>query len=386
MKTERGEIKASLKIIHLANHVLEIGNGIVNVVIDLACSQADAGHDVVVASAGGEYEAVLAKHGVKHVHLEQKPQLHKLPSMCRKFDELVVREKPDVVHVHMMTGALIAKIVRLWRSYRIVSTVHNEFQRSARLMGVADIVVAVSAAVEKAMIRRGIPAARMRNIENGTIDSPRRMQSVERPAVPELVHPNVVTIAGMYRRKGIAVLMDAFSRIERSKGAHLYLIGDGPDRAEFEQLMLKYAMCDRVHFLGFQTDAAAFLKQTDIFALASFNDPCPLVISEAREAGCPIVGSSVDGIPQALDFGEAGLLVPPGDVGALAGALDILLTDSAVRANWADRAKANLDRLRVSRVSQDYLAIYEETIGRTPSRIATINGRSKTALAETETV
>src|ERR1700722_5867845 len=47
-----------MKIIHLANHVLEIGNGIVNVMVDLACGQADAGHDVVVASSGGEYETL----------------------------------------------------------------------------------------------------------------------------------------------------------------------------------------------------------------------------------------------------------------------------------------------------------------------------------------
>lgn len=385
MKTKQGETKAPLKIIHLVNHVLEIGNGIVNVVIDLACTQADAGHAVVVASAGGEHEAVLAEHGVKHVRLEQSPHPYKLLSMCWKLNWLVMREKPDVVHVHMMTGALIAKLVRLWRSYRIVSTVHNEFQRTARLMGVADMVVAVSAAVEKSMIRRGIPASRMRNIENGTIDSPRRNRDVERPAVQELNHPNVVTIAGMYHRKGIAVLMDAFSRIERDKQAHLYVIGDGPDRQQFEQLMIRYAMYDRVHFLGFQTDAAAFLRQTDIFALASFNDPCPLVISEAREVGCAIVGTNVDGIPQALDFGEAGMLVPPGDVTALAGALDTLLADPAVRAEWAQRAHANIDRLSVSRVSRDYLAIYEQVIGRAPSRVVTSDAPSHAVLAETKT-
>src|SRR5258707_7194544 len=108
-KTKHGTTSAPLKIIHLANHVQEVGNGIVNVVIDLACSQADAGHDVLVASAGGEYEALLARHGVRHVHLAQQPKPSKLAAMCWQFNKLVMREEPDVVHVHMVTGALIAK-------------------------------------------------------------------------------------------------------------------------------------------------------------------------------------------------------------------------------------------------------------------------------------
>jgi glycosyltransferase involved in cell wall biosynthesis len=368
-KIKGDKTSAPMKILHLANHVQEIGNGIVNVVIDLACSQADAGHDVLVASAGGEYETLLARHGVRHVHLAQEPKPAKFASMCWKFNRLIRREKPHVVHVHMMTGALIARIMRLGRTYRIVGTVHNEFQRSAKVMGFADLTVAVSSAVAQSMERRGIPASRLRTVTNGTIDSPRRDPDAERPAVVELLlHPNVVTIAGMYRRKGIGVLVDAFSRIDKNKlSAHLYVIGNGPDRAEFEAQAVRLAMADRVHFLGFQTDAPAFLAQTDVFALASFKDPCPLVISEAREAGCAIVGSNVDGIPQALDFGDAGMLVPPGDVDALADALQAMLTDKVARENWQARAKANLDRLRVSRVSRDYLSIYEEVIGRVPT-------------------
>lgn len=367
--TQGAPVSAPLKIVHLANHVQEIGNGIVNVVIDLACSQADAGHDVLVASAGGEYEALLARHGVRHVRLAQEPKPSKLASMCWQFNRLIVREKPNVVHAHMITGALIARIVRLGRSYRIVTTIHNEFQRSAPLMGIADRAVAVSAAVAQSMQRRGIPVSRLRTVANGTIDSPRRDRNAKRPAVATLLHPNVVTIAGMYRRKGVGVLVDAFARIDRDTiPAHLYVIGNGPDLEEFKAQAVSLEIADRVHFLGFQPDAPAFLAQTDVFALASFNDSCPLVISEAREAGCAIVGSDVDGIPQALDFGGAGVLVPPGDASALADALRTMLVDTRVREQWQARARANLEWLRVSRVSRDYVSIYEEVIGRVSSQ------------------
>lgn len=360
---------APLKIIHLANHVLEIGNGIVNVMIDLACSQADAGHDVTVASAGGEFEALLAKHGVKHIDLVQQPKLSQLFSLCWKFNRIVSREKPDIVHAHMMTGMLVAKLVRFGRPYRLVSTVHNEFQRSAIVMGLADRVVAVGSAVAASMARRGVSAKRLRTVGNGTINSPRRPRSDdsgrENTAVPELMHPNVVTVAGMYHRKGIGVLIQAFSKIElNDRQPNLYVVGDGPDRAGFEAQAMSLGLHDRVHFLGFRADAPALLAQADVFTLASFRDPFPLVVIEAREAGCAIVASDVDGIPEAVGFGDAGMLVQPGDSEALTQALQAMLSDDVAREGWRARAKRNLAWFEVSRVSHEYLSVYEEVVGR----------------------
>ncbi|MFN9399226.1 MAG: glycosyltransferase, partial [Dolichospermum sp.] len=60
-----------MRILHITNHLQKIGNGIVNVAVDLACLQAQNGFDVAVASAGGEYETLLADYGVKHFHLNQ---------------------------------------------------------------------------------------------------------------------------------------------------------------------------------------------------------------------------------------------------------------------------------------------------------------------------
>jgi hypothetical protein len=60
-----------MRILHILNHIQEIGNGIVNVAIDLACLQAKAGHEVSVASAGGEYEELLSRYGAKHFKLDQ---------------------------------------------------------------------------------------------------------------------------------------------------------------------------------------------------------------------------------------------------------------------------------------------------------------------------
>ncbi|MEJ0004283.1 MAG: glycosyltransferase [Pararobbsia sp.] len=448
-----------MKIIHLANHVLECGNGIVNVMVDLACGQADAGHEVVVASSGGQYETLLAAHGVRHLRLVQEPRPERLLAMCWRLGRMVRAERPDIVHAHMMTGVLIARVVRgigPGATYRLVSTVHNEFQRSATVMGIADRVVAVSTAVAASMRRRGVSDTRLRTIPNGTINSPRTAVSrrappdavtttrgklahpaasvqAVRPAAPSaavqsvgsgvlsaalqtagsaapsvvaravgsavpsavvqavgsavpaetaqaarsvapsaagaaarLKRPNVMTVAGMYRRKGIDVLLRAFALVAGGQvtNAHLYIVGEGPDREEFETLSHELGLDDCTHFLGFRADVPALLAACDVFVLPSLQEPFGLVISEAREAGCAVVASDVGGIPEAMDFGQAGLLVPPGDHEALGGVLNDLLADEALRESWRARARLDLDWLKVERVNADYLALYEEVLGR----------------------
>jgi glycosyltransferase involved in cell wall biosynthesis len=376
--TEKMMRKSPLKIMHLANHVQEIGNGIVNVVVDLACGQADDGHDVIVVSSGGQFERLLEEHGVKHIRLIQASKLKLIFSMFRGFFRIVRQEKPNIVHVHMVTGLVIARLTRLGQGYRLIGTVHNVNSRSAVLMGIADRVVAVSASVASTMSKRGVAKAKLRTIGNGTIGSPRvafarrgERDGIESPLHPadaspleQFKRPNVVTVAGMYQHKGIRVLLDAFAAIrDEHPQAHLYLVGDGPDRAEFEAAAKNLGLGLRAHFMGFRRDIDAVLAQTDIFALASYGDSAPLVLCEAREAGCAMVGTDADGIPELLGFGDGGIVIPVGDTSALSSALTQLLGSSDVREIWRNKAKIGLEYFTVKRVTSQYMKIYEESLG-----------------------
>jgi glycosyltransferase involved in cell wall biosynthesis len=351
-----------MRIIHLANHIQLIGNGIVNMMIDLACLQAQAGHDVVVASSGGEFETLLARHGVRHVHLAQSRDPWRAPAMLLEFNRLVRRFDPDVVHAHMMTGTLLARFGVMRRRFVVIATVHNEFQRSASLMRFADRVVAVTQAVSASMALRGVPAARLSVVLNGTIGTP-RLAGVPMPPSPHLQRPAITTVAGMYQRKGIQDLLRAFARLrERFPQATLYLVGNGPDRAMMEALAQELGLEDCAHFAGFVGNPAAYLAETDVFVLASHKEPGGLVLCEAREAGCAVVATRVDGNPEMVGGEESALLVPPADPEALAGAIGRLLDDSAFRAELAARGQRNLAEFSVQRVCEAYLQIYEHTI------------------------
>jgi glycosyltransferase involved in cell wall biosynthesis len=349
-----------MRIVHLANHAHNAGNGIVNVMVDLACMQARAGHDVTIASSGADYESLLAREGVRHVCLPQAPKPKYVPAMVAGFNRLIATREPDVVHAHMMSGALLARFGVLRRRYALVTTVHNEFQKSASVMRVGDRVVGVTAAVAALMAQRGVPAHKLAAVLNGTIGTP-RLADTALPESPRLGRPSIVTICGMYQRKGIVELLRAFARLyPRFPAAKLYLVGEGPDRVQFEALARALGIDARVHFTGFVADPRAYLAEADVFVLASHREPAGLVLSEAREAGCAIVATHVDGIPEMLDHGEAGVLVPARDDAALADAIEQLFTDEAARAALVARAQCNLERYHVRRVCDEYQAIYDE--------------------------
>jgi glycosyltransferase involved in cell wall biosynthesis len=96
----------------------------------------------------------------------------------------------------------------------------------------------------------------------------------------------------------------------------------------------------------------------DVFILASRADPAPLVLSEAREAGLAVIGTRVDGIPELLESGAAGLLVPPAAPERLAAALLEVLETPQTLHHHRERSQFNLERLALSRVATETLAVY----------------------------
>lgn len=349
-----------MKILHILNHIRKVGNGIVNVAVDLACLQAQAGHQVSVVSSGGDYEKLLTQQQVNHFLLDQTRTWRNLIPAVSQYRAVVQQVQPDIVHAHMMTGVVLAKALRLNSRYRLVSTVHNDFQRSATLMGLADRVIAVSQAVADSMHRRGIPQSKLRVVHNATIGSPRQRPAIACEPLP-LQRPAITTVAGLNPRKGIADLIEGFNQVAATLStAHLYIVGDGPIRSQFESQAKASPFAQRIHFEGFQLEPQRYLRSTDVFVLASRQEPFGLVISEAREAGCAIIASRTGGIPEALDGGSAGLLIAPGDSASIAAALRLLLEDSACLTHWQQKAQQNLENLGVARMHKETFALYED--------------------------
>ncbi|MBV8096332.1 MAG: glycosyltransferase [Acetobacteraceae bacterium] len=228
-------------------------------------------------------------------------------------------------------------------------------------MGTADRVIGVSGFVTQSMIRRGIPARKVRTVLNGTIHSPRSPGSPSHAAI--LSRPAILHVGGLHPRKGVDDLIKAFAIIcRRFPEAHLYLVGSGPHQAEYEALARDVAPAGRVVFRGHTDDPGSYMRGADIFVLASRSEPASLVLSEAREAGCAVVATDVGGNKEMLENGAAGILVPPDRPDLLANALSDLLGEPQCLAEAKARSQINIEKMSLRRVAAETEQVYREIL------------------------
>jgi glycosyltransferase involved in cell wall biosynthesis len=363
-----------MRVLHILNDVTDRGNGIVNCAVDLAIEQAREGHEVAVISAGGPYQQLLESNRVFHLHLDQSRRPMQILRAANQFHKQLRLFKPDVVHAHMRTGLLLAWYWHHFESFALVGHVHNVHDRESVVMGLADRVIAVSESVGTTMEASGISRAKIRVVLNRTMYSARqpRLEDVE-PA--KLTGRPIVTVCGMTRRKGVEELIAAFDKVGREiKDAHLYLVGDGPERGDFEQLARVSPFSDRIHFEGFKAVPQAYMLSAEVFVLAARRESFGLVLLEAREAGCAIVATNTDGISEALDNGRSGILVPPCDPESLADALCKMLMNDEERMQWKERARLGIEKFSIGRMAREVGDVYDDLLGekkwRERSRIA----------------
>jgi glycosyltransferase involved in cell wall biosynthesis len=175
----------------------------------------------------------------------------------------------------------------------------------------------------------------------------------------------VVFVGGMYTHKGVGVILRAFRRLlddEPDLGARLHMVGDGPDRAQYQELATTLGLAEHVEWAGFRRDAYAYIRGCDVFALPSLEETFGLVLAEAREAGAPIVAATTGGVPEVLEHGRAGVLVPRDDVDAFAAALRALLLDEPERIRLGKAASEGLEWLSVDRMHREVLRAYDSVL------------------------
>jgi len=350
------------RVFHLAKHC-GYGNGNVHVAVDLACVQAQRGVDVVFISGGGTFEELLAKHGVVHIKIDQDQR--KPFSLLRagySIARLSMRFKPDILHAHMMGAAAVGYMASRITGVPLVTTVHNSFDRHSILMRLGNRVVAVSEAEKKHLLRQGYKSDQVDVVLNAPLNSPRLDKATIRTGVT-LESPCIVAICGLHRRKGVFDLINACAEVFRDLPEwRLYIAGEGPDQESLKEQSRSMGLADRITFLGFVSDPRGLLQQCDIFVLASYADPCSLVIGEARGAGCAIVATAVGGTPEMLEFGQKGRLISPGKPKELAAELRSLMTDPIARAELRRASLEGSEIFDVHRLTGEYERVYQRAV------------------------
>jgi glycosyltransferase involved in cell wall biosynthesis len=277
-----------------------------------------------------------------------------LLSLARSF-------RPDVLHAHMMSSAVLGFAVSKVIRAPLVTTMHNSFDRHSVLMRLGKVVVAVSDAERRLLLSRGYPSRRVVTVLNGADESPREVLRAD--DIGPLDRPCVVTLSGLHARKAVGDVIAAFAAVRPEfPDWHLNIIGWGPDRERLEATVDELGMNDSIHFLGSTVAPRPLLEDADIFASASLADPCPLVVAEARAAGCAIVATAVGGVPELLEHGRAGQLTPASDPPAMAAAFRGLMADPEALATWRTRARQGAEYFTVQRMAADYTRVYQSLL------------------------
>jgi len=226
---------------------------------------------------------------------------------------------------------------------------------AARIPGiVANRVIAVSQYVARRQIEKGlIPAARVQTIWNG-ISLPEEPDCAAHPTHAIFgLDPRRPLIACACRaapEKGVVHLLRAFVQVRRTivlsdRMPVLVFIGDGPQLPELRALRDTLPSKEDVILAGYREDARQLLAGADICVVPSvWQDAFPLAVLEAMALGKPVVATRVGGIPEMIEDGNHGLVVPPGDEGALASAIQTLLEDPAKGRELGGAARARVAR------------------------------------------
>ncbi|MDI3280132.1 MAG: glycosyltransferase family 4 protein [Bacillota bacterium] len=318
-------------------------------------------------------------------HLEEAP-VAGVRQFTRAVRRAAAEQGADVVHVHAANELLLLARL-LFPRQPLVFTVHGFFGPSARidyftasLVGrlCADRIICVSPADARRLAGLGVRRERIAVVPNGVSDPLERLQRTaarQREALKpegsgagsssrEEPRPVVVgTIARLERQKRVDLLLRAAAAVRRQgHPLRVVIVGDGSLRRSLEELAAREGLAD-AEFTGFLDEEAKdrILTSLDVFVLPSEAEAFPLVCLEAMAAGKPVLATAVGGVPDQVEDGVTGYLVPPGEVEALAGRLAVLVSDASLRARLGAAARRRYEeRFTVEAMARGTWAAYEE--------------------------
>jgi glycosyltransferase involved in cell wall biosynthesis len=167
-------------------------------------------------------------------------------------------------------------------------------------------------------------------------------------------------------QKNPALLLKAFARAPAlDPRAHLLLVGHGELRPELERQIDALRQRERIHLLGVRSDIPEVLNAADVFVLSSDWEGNPLSVMEAMASGTPVISTAVGGVPELVEDGESGMLVPQGDAQALAGAMQYMLENPKVKISMG-RASARraVEHFDVQAMTEAYEQLYRTIIAK----------------------
>lgn len=302
------------------------------------------------------------------------------PSLVFRLARWMRRQQVRVVHTHLFTadafGRLAARLAGVRAVFSTVHSVVNVWKTPVHrlvdraLAWASYRVIACTGEVRQALVERDrLPAQRVTTIANG-IDLQRFLSASGLGVREEFgIAPGTALLAVVGRLeppKGHADLLDALEalRANRCNDFVCLFVGEGELRAQLQAEVERRALQECVLFTGLRRDVPRLLAACDLVLMPSRWEGLPIAMLEAMACGKPVVATAVGGVPDVIEDGANGVLVPPGDMAAFASQLRRLLEEPARRQALGARARIDvLRRFDVARTAAQYTALYREALG-----------------------
>jgi glycosyltransferase involved in cell wall biosynthesis len=328
----------------------------------------------LVAHAGGELRRRAAE-GLELIPIAPRTEMDL--SAAWKLSRLLTRLRPDVIHAHdphgvamaalaLSLGASAAKggpVPVLVASRRVDFHLKgNSFSRWKYRQ--VDCFIAASEAIRQMLVGDGVPADRTVTVHEG-IDVEHVLA-----APPVNVHeafflphgaPVVGNVAALVPHKGQRYLIEAAHQVvQQVPDARFVILGEGDLREQLEKQIREHHLEKHVLLPGFRTDVLGCIKGFDLFAMSSVTEGLGTSLLDAMACARPIVGTTAGGIPEIVEDGVNGLLVPPRDHPALAAAIVRALGDAELRQRLGQAGLARVNaRFTVERMVEETVAVYK---------------------------
>lgn len=301
-----------------------------------------------------------------------------------QLKKIFKKEKPDLMHIHLWNpgacryayGAVDKK------QTRVLATEHDPFPLSGLKNSVkksclkkTDFEIAVSDANRK-MLLELYPQLKNKivTVHNG-ID----LEEFRKPLIhfvnQQKLHIRnrifnadaddfvIISVAALHERKGLNYLIEAFAKVaEKKEKVKLVIVGEGPERKKIEKLIKNLKLDDKVTLAGSQKEIALLLGASDLFVLASIKEAFGLAILEAMDAGIPVIGSNVGGIPEIIENNKTGLLVEPKDVESLHEKILQLIDNQPLRQKLTYVASHHVKKFDASEMVKKTEKIYDHLL------------------------
>ena len=314
---------------------------------------------------------------------------------CLWLKDVVTQTGARLVSSFLMRAhvvALVTKIALLPR-LPLVLNIHEHMTESApflyprardrvlmrwitrHLFPRADRVIVVAEELERDLVTQfGVPAKMIDVVLNGH-DIARLRAAAAEPLEPPWMRQRgsagrasteshtVVAVGRLVHLKGYDLLMHALVKLRQTRDVRLILVGDGEQRAELERLATQLGLHDIVMFAGEQENPWRFVARADLVALTSRTEAFPSVLVEAMALGVPVLATaSSAGVRECLRDGACGLIVPAGDIDAIAAGIDRLLGNAELRASLVAEGLARAASFDLLTAQRRYESVLTEVI------------------------